>query len=199
MQTIVIATHNAHKLEELRAILGDAATGFEFVPTDGPDPVEDGVTFAENALIKARAAVAHSGLPALADDSGLAVDALGGAPGIYSKRFAGTGVDADNTAKLLDELAGLPDPADRRAQFLCAAAFVAPDGTEAVEVAVWPGVILPEPVGDGGFGYDPVFRPDGLDRGLAELTPAEKNAVSHRAMAFRRIMPAVAAWSAGTA
>jgi len=193
---LVLATHNAHKLEELAAILGPAIGDFELVPTDGPDPVEDGATFAENALIKARAAVAHSGLPALADDSGLAVDALGGAPGIHSKRYAGTGVDADNTALLLRTLEGV---ADRRARFVCAAAFVAPDGTEAVEVAEWPGEILLEPVGSNGFGYDPVFRPEGLEVSLAQLSAEEKNAVSHRTMAFRAIMPAVAAWSAAGA
>lgn len=192
---LVLATHNAHKLEELAAILGPALEGFELVPTDGPDPVEDGLTFAQNALIKARAAVAHTGLPALADDSGIAVDALGGAPGIHSKRYAGTGVDADNIALLLRELDGAPT---RTARFVCAAAFVDPEGTEIVEVAEWPGEVLSAPVGDGGFGYDPIFRPDGHERSLAELTPEEKNAISHRTQAFRALMPAVAAWSAGS-
>jgi len=195
-RTLVLATHNPHKLEELAAILGPALAGFELVPTRGPDPIEDGATFAENALIKARAAVAHTGLPALADDSGLAVDALGGEPGIRSKRYAGTGVDADNIALLLERLEG---KGDRSARFVCAAAFVDPDGTELVEVAEFPGDILLAPVGDGGFGYDPVFRPDGSGRSLAEYTAEEKNAVSHRAMAFRAIMPAIAAWSSGSA
>lgn len=193
---VVLATRNAHKIEELTAILGDALTGVVLVPAQGPDPVEDGATFAENALIKARAAVAESGLPALADDSGIAVDALGGAPGIHSKRYAGTEVDADNIALLLRSLG---DAADRSAQFVCAAAFVAPDGTELVEVAHWPGVILDAPVGEGGFGYDPIFRPDGLDVSLAQLSAEEKNAISHRTQAFRALMPAVAAWSAGAA
>lgn len=196
---IVLATRNAHKIEELTAILGDLLEGFELVPATGPDPVEDGATFAENALIKARAAVAESGLPALADDSGLAVVALGGAPGIYSKRYAGTGDDGDNIALLLRELAAAGDGTDRSASFVCAAAFVAPDGTELIEVAEWPGEILWAPVGTGGFGYDPIFRPDGLTRGLAELSAEEKNAISHRTQAFRAIIPAVAAWSAGAA
>jgi len=195
-RTLVLATHNAHKLEELAAILGPALTGFELVATDGPDPVEDGATFAENALIKARAAVAHTGLPALADDSGIAVDALGGAPGIHSKRYAGTGSDQDNIDLLLRELEGAPD---RTARFVCAAAFVDPDGTEIVEVAEFDGEVLLAPVGAGGFGYDPVFRPAGFERSLAELSADEKNAISHRAMAFRALMPAVAAWSSGSA
>ena len=195
-RTLVLATHNAHKLEELAAILGPALTGFELVATDGPDPVEDGATFAENALIKARAAVAHTGLPALADDSGIAVDALGGAPGIHSKRYAGTGSDQDNIDLLLRELEGAPD---RTARFVCAAAFVDPDGTEIVEVAEFGGEVLLAPVGAGGFGYDPVFRPAGFERSLAELSADEKNAISHRAMAFRALMPAVAAWSSGSA
>src|SRR5690606_17716732 len=155
-----------------------------------------GLTFAENALIKARAAVAHTGLPALADDSGLAVDALNGAPGIRSKRYAGAGSDGDNIALLLRELTA---GADRSAQFVCAAAFVAPDGTEIVEVAQFPGEILHEPVGDGGFGYDPVFKPTGSARSLAEFSSDEKNAVSHRALAFVALMPAVAAWSRAAA
>lgn len=193
---LVLATHNAHKLEELAAILGPALAGFELVPTDGPDPIEDGMTFAENALIKARAAVAHTGLPALADDSGIAVDALAGAPGIHSKRYAGTGVDQDNIDLLLRELEGATD---RTARFVCAAAFVDPDGTEIVEVAEFPGEVLRAPVGDGGFGYDPVFRPEGSERSLAEFSEEEKNAVSHRSRAFRALMPAVEAWSSGSA
>jgi len=190
---LVLGTRNAHKAEELAAILGDALDGWELVPTDGPEPVEDGATFAENALIKARAAAAHAGLPALADDSGIAVTALGGAPGIHSARYAGTRDDRDNIELLLRSLG---DAADRSARFVCAAAFVAPDGTEAVEVAEWPGVVLDAPVGEGGFGYDPVFRPTGHGVSLAQLSPAEKNAMSHRTMAFRAILPAVAAWAA---
>ena len=190
---LVLGTRNAHKVEELAAILADALPGWQLLPTDGPEPVEDGATFAENALIKARAASARSGLPALADDSGIAVDALGGAPGIHSARYAGTREDRDNVDLLLRNLV---DAADRSARFVCAAAFVAPDGTEIVEVAEWEGTVLHAPVGEGGFGYDPVFRPEGHDVSLAEFTPAEKNAISHRTRAFLAIAPAVTAWAA---
>jgi XTP/dITP diphosphohydrolase len=178
--TFVLATHNAHKVDELRAILGDRLGPHALIGYDGPEPVEDGATFAENALIKARAASAHTGLPALADDSGISVAALGGAPGIHSARYAGSRVDTDNTAKLLADLAGVTD---RRAQFDCAAALV--DGEyEHVEIGVWPGSVLESPEGVNGFGYDPVFRPDGLPGASALLTPEEKNAISHRARAF---------------
>jgi XTP/dITP diphosphohydrolase len=178
--TFVLATHNAHKVDELRAILGERLGPHELIGYDGPEPVEDGATFAENALIKARAAAAHTGLPALADDSGISVAALGGAPGIHSARYAGTRVDADNTAKLLRDLEGVRD---RRATFDCAAALV--DGDyEHVELGVWPGSVLEAPEGENGFGYDPVFRPDGSDGASALLTAGEKNAISHRARAF---------------
>jgi XTP/dITP diphosphohydrolase len=184
---IVLATHNAHKVEELRRILGPALAGLELVAYDGPEPVEDGETFEANALIKARAAAAHTGLPALADDSGIAVAALDGAPGIHSARYAGTRVDADNVALLLKNLEGV---ADRGATFVCAAAFV--DGEfEHVERGDWHGTVLHEVIGAGGFGYDPVFKPEGLSVSSAELRPDEKNAISHRALAFAAIMPVV--------
>jgi XTP/dITP diphosphohydrolase len=186
---LVLATHNDHKVEELRRILAPQFPGLELVGYDGPEPVEDGDTFADNALIKARAAAAHTGLPALADDSGICVDALDGAPGIHSARYAGTRVDADNVAKLLAELGGTQD---RAAQFACAAAFV--DGQfEHVELGVWPGSVLHAPAGSGGFGYDPVFRPEGYDVSAAELSAAEKNAISHRHRAFTAIVPTVLA------
>ena len=184
---LVLATHNAHKVVELRRILGDQLDGIELVGYDGPEPVEDGETFAENALIKARAAAAHTGLPAIADDSGICVSALGGEPGIDSARYAGTRDDADNYRLLLKNLA---DAEDRSADFTCAAAFV--DGDfEHAEVGVWPGSVLHEPVGAGGFGYDPIFRPEGLDVASAELTADEKNAISHRSRAFAALMPFV--------
>jgi XTP/dITP diphosphohydrolase len=185
---VVLATHNQGKVVELQEILGDALAGIELVAYDGPEPVEDGTTYGENALIKARAAVAHTGLPALADDSGIAVDALGGAPGIHSARYAGTRVDADNIALLLANLEGV---VERTAAFVCAAAFVTPSGEEWVEDAVWPGEVLTEPVGDGGHGYDPVFRPDDAAVSSAQLSRAEKNALSHRSKAFRAIAPTV--------
>jgi len=189
---LVLATRNAHKVGELRDILGPLLDGIELVPLpdEAPEPVEDGATFEENALIKARSAVAATGLPALADDSGIAVDALGGAPGIRSARYSPTRDDRDNRELLLQNLVGVQD---RTARFVCAAAFVAPDGAELVEVGVWPGVVLEVAVGDGGFGYDPVFRPDGELRSAGELSPAEKNAVSHRAAAFGALLPGVIA------
>ncbi|WP_167140159.1 RdgB/HAM1 family non-canonical purine NTP pyrophosphatase [Diaminobutyricimonas sp. TR449] len=184
---IVLATHNAHKVEELRRILGPALGEHDLIGYDGPEPVEDGATFEENALIKARAAAAHTGLPALADDSGISVAALGGEPGIHSARYAGTRNDGDNNALLLKNLA---DVSDRSAAFECAAAFV--DGTfEHVELGVWPGNVLHEASGAHGFGYDPIFQPEGHDVSSAELTPDEKNAISHRARAFAAIMPVV--------
>jgi XTP/dITP diphosphohydrolase len=184
---LVLATHNRHKVDELRRILGDRLDGFELVGYDGPEPVEDGDTFEANALIKARAAFRHTGLPAIADDSGISVDALGGAPGIHSARYAGTRNDADNLALLLERMSGV---ANRAAQFTCAAAFV-DVGTEIVELGVWPGVVLTAAAGGGGFGYDPIFRPDGHDVSAAELSAEEKNAVSHRAIAFGRLISSI--------
>ncbi|HEY4152833.1 MAG TPA: non-canonical purine NTP pyrophosphatase [Pseudolysinimonas sp.] len=197
MTVFVLATHNAHKVDELRRILGDRLGHHQLVGYDGPEPVEDGDTFEANALIKARAAAVFTGLPAIADDSGICVDALGGAPGIHSARYAGTRDDADNYRLLLTNMEG---QTDRAAQFVCAAALVdlealdtgprrtglqgAAKGLEHTERGTWPGSVLEAPAGSGGFGYDPVFRPDGLDISSAELTPAEKDADSHRGRAF---------------
>ena len=180
---IVLATGNAHKVKELRAILEPLLPGVEFVGYDGPSPVEDGATFLANALIKAAAANAATGLPALADDSGIAVTALGGAPGIHSARYAGTGRDDDNRTLLLTRMT---DEQDRRAHFVCAAVLVAGDERYEAE-AEWPGEVLREPEGEGGFGYDPLFRPSGEHRSAAAMTAEEKNAVSHRGMAFRAL------------
>lgn len=187
MTTLVLATHNAHKVVELRRILGSLLDGIELVGYDGPEPVEDGETFEANALIKARAAHLHTGLPVIADDSGICVDALGGAPGVLSARYAGTRDDADNYRLLLKNLG---DSENRAADFMCAAAFVSGD-VELVELGVWKGTILDAPVGDGGFGYDPIFRPDGLDVASAQLSADEKNAISHRSRAFAALMPKV--------
>ncbi len=184
---LVLATHNAHKVEELRRILGPSLDGIELVGYDGPEPVEDGETFEANALIKARAAAAHTGLPAIADDSGISVAALDGAPGIHSARYAGTRVDADNVALLLQNLQGA---SHRDAKFVCAAAFVH-GSIEHVVRGEWHGTVLDQPVGPNGFGYDPVFKPAGLSVSSAELRPDEKNAISHRALAFSEIMPVV--------
>ncbi|MEO5535769.1 MAG: RdgB/HAM1 family non-canonical purine NTP pyrophosphatase [Pseudolysinimonas sp.] len=186
MTTFVLATHNAHKVVELRRILGDLLGPHELIAYDGPEPIEDGDTFEANALIKARAAHAHTGLPALADDSGISVDALGGAPGIHSARYAllsGAAErrdDGDNLALLLTNLEGVDD---RAAQFVCAAALVDTDG-EYVVRGEWPGSVLTAAAGEGGFGYDPIFLPDGETRSAAQLSPAEKDAASHRARAF---------------
>jgi XTP/dITP diphosphohydrolase len=204
---VVLATHNAHKVLELRRILGPALDGLELIAYDGPEPVEDGDTFEANALIKARAASTHTGLPALADDSGICVDALGGAPGIHSARYAGTRDDNDNLELLLKNLEGVDD---RAAQFVCAAALVLPaqasddaagptaatDGAmprEFVELALWPGIVATQRSGAEGFGYDPIFCPDGQLGTSAELTAEQKDALSHRAQAFGAIMPIVRA------
>ena len=186
---LVLATHNAHKVEELKRILGPQLDGIELIAYDGPEPVEDGDTFEANALIKARAAFEHTGLPSIADDSGISVDALGGAPGIHSARYAGTRNDHDNLELLLENLG---DSDDRAAQFTCAAAFVS-DGIEHTELGIWNGTVMAEAAGGGGFGYDPIFKPAGLNISAAELRPDEKNAISHRALAFGAIMPFVRA------
>ena len=185
---LVLATHNAHKVTELRRILGERLDGFDLLAYDGPEPVEDGETFEANALIKARAASAHTGFAAIADDSGIAVAALGGAPGIHSARYAGSRDDADNVRLLVTNLHGVTD---RSAEFLCAAALALPDGREVVELGRWPGTVLLEPIGGGGFGYDPVFTPTGYSVSAAELHPDEKDAVSHRRLAFEALMPTV--------
>lgn len=189
---LVLATHNAHKVDELRRILGSTLEGIELVGYDGPEPVEDGASFQDNALIKARAAFAHTGLPSIADDSGICVAALGGAPGIHSARYSGTRVDADNVAHLLAELARVEGnrAGDRSAEFCCAAAVVA-EGFEHVELGVWPGTVLSAPVGSNGFGYDPIFQPDGYSVASAELSADQKNAISHRSRAFGQLIPIV--------
>ncbi|MGH3744448.1 MAG: RdgB/HAM1 family non-canonical purine NTP pyrophosphatase [Mycobacteriales bacterium] len=187
MTRVVLATRNPGKVAELQVLL----TGVELVGlgdvTAYEEPAETGATFAENALIKARAAVAATGLAAVADDSGLAVDALNGMPGVLSARWAGRhGDDGANLRLVLDQVGEVPQER-RGAGFVCAAAFVAPDGTEVVEEAVWRGRLIREPLGDNGFGYDPIFVPEGHDRTSAQLDPAEKNAISHRAQAFRAL------------
>lgn len=189
MTQVVLATHNAHKVEELRRILEPQLPGIEVLAYDGPEPVENGVTFAENALIKARAAAAHTGLPAIADDSGIAVDVLGGSPGIFSARWAGPAKDAGENLRLL--LWQLSDVGDehRQAHFTCVAAVALPNGREEHVTGEWPGRIMREPAGQGGFGYDPIFQPDGSDVSAAELPSEEKNRQSHRARAFDQLVP----------
>jgi XTP/dITP diphosphohydrolase len=187
---VVLATHNAHKVEEFQKILGAELPELEIVAYDGPEPVEDGVTFAENALLKARAAALHTGLPALADDSGVCVDVLGGAPGIFSARWAGHGRGASaNLDLLLDQLADIRHP-HRTAWYACTIALVVP-GTASEHVAVgeWRGTLLDAPRGENGFGYDPIFVPLGTELSAAELTAEQKNADSHRARAFHELVP----------
>lgn len=187
MRKIVLATANPGKLRELQAVL--AGLDFEIVPQSAfgvPEAEETGLTFIENALLKARNAALYTGLPALADDSGLAVDALGGVPGIYSARYAGAGAgDRANIGKLLAELEGVP--AERRtARFVCVLALLhhPADPTPLICQGSWEGTILTEPRGEGGFGYDPIFFAPGEQRTAAELEPAVKNQISHRGQAL---------------
>ena len=191
---LVLATANPDKVVEIGAILGD---GLELVPRPAsvPDVVEDADTLEGNARLKAVAIVEATGEPAVADDTGLEVDALGGAPGVYSARFAGEDATyADNVAKMLDSLADHPDPADRRARFRTVALARFPDGTEVVGEGAVEGAIATEARGSEGFGYDPLFIPDeGDGRTFAEMTPAEKHAVSHRGRAFRALRDALGA------
>lgn len=196
---IVLATHNPHKIEEFQAIVAATRDDLEVIGYDGPEPVEDGVTFAENALIKARAAAAHTGLPALADDSGICVDVLGGAPGVFSAYWAGHAKDAAaNLSLLLDQLSDIHDP-HRTARFVSTIALVVPEAggvREHVVEGVWPGRLAREAFGGGGFGYDPIFIPDGqpagAERTVGEWTAEEKNAASHRARAFTALAPLLA-------
>jgi XTP/dITP diphosphohydrolase len=193
---LLLATRNAGKLAELQRLLAGAVPGVEVVGLDAvpdfPKTVESGATFAENALLKARDATRATGLPAVADDSGLAVDALNGMPGVLSARWSGRHGDDDaNTALLLGQLADVPDER-RGAAFVCAAALVTPDGEEHVLERRWRGTVIREKRGTNGFGYDPVFVPEGLDLTSAELDPAEKDARSHRGQAFAALVPVVA-------
>ena len=183
---IVLASRNTAKLAELRRILGG---GYDLVPLsdDAPDVAETGGTFEENALLKARAAAAASGLTAVADDSGLRVDALNGMPGVLSARWAGRRADdAANLELVLDQLTDVPD-GRRGAAFVCAAAVATPDGEERVVVGEVRGALIREPRGSGGFGYDPIFVPHGDTRTTAEMSAAEKDAISHRGQAFRAL------------
>ncbi|WP_337004007.1 MULTISPECIES: RdgB/HAM1 family non-canonical purine NTP pyrophosphatase [unclassified Microbacterium] len=193
---VILATHNPHKVAEFQQIVASTRPDLEVVGYDGPEPVEDGVTFAENALIKARAAAAHTGLAALADDSGICVDVLGGSPGVFSAYWAGQKKDAvANLELLLDQLRDIADP-HRTAHFTSTIALVFPDGREQVVEGCWPGRLAHAPSGAGGFGYDPIFLPDGqpqgAERSVGEFTAEEKQAQSHRARAFAELAPLLA-------
>lgn len=190
---IVLATQNAHKLVEMRRILDEAGLDIELVGTeqfpDLTDVAETGSTFAANALLKARSVCAATGLPAIADDSGLGVDALNGMPGIFSARWSGAhGNDLANLNLLLGQLTDVPD-ARRGAAFHCAAAVVLPDGTERVVEGAIDGTLIREPRGTNGFGYDPIFIPVGETRTTGEMSAEEKDSISHRGRAMRALVP----------
>ena len=186
----VLATANPDKAAEIARILTDAGTPVELTPrpADLPDVEETGVTLEDNARLKAEALVRATGLPAIADDTGLEVDALGGAPGVYSARFAGPGATyADNCARLLERMAGVPDER-RTARFVTVAIACWPDGREVAAFGSVEGRIAAAPRGEGGFGYDPVFAADEADGAtFAELTAGQKHAISHRGRAFRTL------------
>jgi XTP/dITP diphosphohydrolase len=182
---VVLATHNQGKVEELRAILQAQVPGLELVGYDGPSPVEDGLSFLENAMIKAKAAYEHTGLPSIADDSGVAVEVLGGSPGIFTALWSGTRDNAANRQLLLAQLADIA-PEHRAAAFICTLALVGPNG-EASFTGIWSGKIATEERGTNGHGYDSVFIPEGFELTAAELEPELKNAYSHRSQAIAQL------------
>lgn len=200
---LLLVSRNAKKLAELQRVLDAAGiSGIHLlsladVPAFAEVP-ETGATFADNALIKARSGVAATGLACLADDSGIAVDALNGMPGVLSARWSGAhGDDTANNALLLAQLAAVPD-GRRGAHFVSSCALVTPAGDEVIAEGRWNGRILRQPRGEHGFGYDPVFQPAGEDRSAAQLSAAEKDAASHRGVALRQLVPALARLAAGT-
>ncbi|MGK2351294.1 RdgB/HAM1 family non-canonical purine NTP pyrophosphatase [Cutibacterium sp. V947] len=199
MSRIVLASNNPRKLVELRRTFESTGTPVEVVGlsevSDVPAPAETGTTFVENALIKARAAARDTGLPALADDSGLEVDALNRMPGIRSARWSGPQATDERNLRLLLEQTFDLAPERRRGRFVCAMAFVDPDGTQITKVATMEGRVIPEARGANGFGYDPMFVPDAQPGNLtsAEMTAEDKDAISHRGQAVRAIVPAVVA------
>jgi XTP/dITP diphosphohydrolase len=183
---IVLATHNAGKVAELRAVLEPAVPGLELLGYDGPEPVESGTTYLENALIKARMAHMHTGLPALADDSGIAVDLLGGSPGIFTAIWSGSKDNEANRRLLLAQLRDIP-AGHRDAAFVCTLALVSAD-TEISFTGNWPGSVAFEERGEHGHGYDPIFIPSGFEVTAAQLPPEIKNAYSHRAQALGELI-----------
>lgn len=183
---LVLATHNQGKVEELRAILEPTVPGLELVGYDGPEPVENGTSYLENALIKARVAHMHTGLPALADDSGIAVEILGGSPGIFTAIWSGSKDNEANRRLLLTQLRDI-GAAHRSAAFICTLALVTAD-SELSFTGNWPGSVAFEERGTNGHGYDPVFIPEGFELTAAELEPELKNALSHRAQALNELI-----------
>ncbi|MDO5507521.1 MAG: RdgB/HAM1 family non-canonical purine NTP pyrophosphatase [Corynebacterium casei] len=201
---LLVASNNAKKLIELEKILADAGIdSVELVPLRDvepyDEPVEDGRTFADNALIKAHAGAKATGLACIADDSGIAVEELNGMPGVLSARWSGQhGNDAANNELLLAQMEHVP--AERRqAAFVSVCALVTPAGQEHVAEGRWPGTLLTAPRGEAGFGYDPLFQPEGESRSSAELTPEEKNSASHRGRALAQLVPVIEKLAAGNA
>ena len=182
---LVLATHNAHKVTEVAAILEPIVAGLSMAGYDGPEPIEDGTSFLENSLIKARAAFAHTGKASIADDSGIAVEILGGSPGIFSARWSGSKDDAQNRKLLLAQLKDVPE-GNRQASFICTISMVSDSGEQSF-TGVWPGRISFAESGEYGFGYDPIFIPEGFEVSAGELEPIVKNAMSHRSMALSQL------------
>ena len=182
---LVLATHNQGKVEELRAILSASAPGVELIGYDGPEPVEDGTSYLENALIKARAAHRHTGLAAIADDSGIAVEILGGSPGIFTAIWSGSKDNVANRRLLLAQLKDIPD-SHRQAAFVCTIAMVDDEGERSF-TGIWSGSVAHEERGEFGHGYDPIFIPEGFEVTAAELEPEVKNSMSHRSMALEQL------------
>ena len=182
---LVLATHNAHKVKEVAAILEPIVPGLSLLGYDGPEPIEDGSSFLEDSLIKARAAFAHTGKASIADDSGIAVEILGGSPGIFSARWSGSKNDAQNRQLLLAQLVDVPE-GNRQASFICTISMVSDAGEQSF-TGVCPGRIAFSESGENGFGYDPIFIPEGFEVTTGELEPMVKNSISHRSMALSQL------------
>ena len=182
---LVLATHNAHKVKEVAAILEPLVPGLELLGYEGPEPIEDGSSFLENSLIKARAAFLHPGITSIADDSGLAIEIMGGSPGIFSARWSGEKDDEKNRNLVLAQLRDVP-AGNRAASFVCTISLVSESG-EVSFTGVLPGQIAAVASGSNGFGYDPIFIPEGFEVSSAELEPEVKNSISHRSMALSQL------------
>ena len=182
---LVLATHNAHKVKEVAAILEPLVPGLELLGYEGPEPIEDGSSFLENSLIKARAAFLHTGITSIADDSGLAIEIMGGSPGIFSARWSGEKDDEKNRNLVLAQLRDVP-AGNRAASFVCTISLVGESG-EVSFTGVLPGQIKASASGANGFGYDPIFIPEGFEVSSAELEPEVKNSISHRSMALSQL------------
>ena len=182
---LVLATHNANKVKEVAAILEPLVPGLELLGYEGPEPVEDGSSFLENSLIKARAAFLHTGMTSIADDSGLAIEIMGGSPGIFSARWSGQKDDEKNRNLVLAQLRDVP-AGNRAASFVCTISLVGESG-EVSFTGVLPGHIKASASGTNGFGYDPIFIPEGFEVSSAELEPEVKNSISHRYMALSQL------------